>query len=227
MASDLPVEEKSVDRLSDEAMTLLPAGTETTSRVLVTTTFYVLATDGVLPKLKRELDCAIPDPASIPLVKDLEQLPYLTAVIRESLRVAMVLVTGFALISPIEPLEYKGWTMPSGTRMSMTHAKLMMQDSVYPDPWKFDPERFLPGNPGFERNMRHLIAFSGGNRACYGQHLAMNEIYLVIAGLFRRFDFEPFDTVFDRDIKVVRDCFIGETSRQSAGLRVKVRTEYH
>ena len=227
LASDLPVNEKSLDRLSDEGFVLIPAGSETTARSLSTAAFYLLSTDGVLPRLKSELNAAISDPTQLPPVKDLEQLPYLTAVVRESLRIGMIFSTRFPIISPAKPLQYGDWIIPPGTRISMTYSRLMMDESVYPDPWKFDPERFLPENPDFERNMRHLVTFGRGNRACYGQTLAMSEMYLVIAGLFRRFNFELYDTNFDRDIKAMRDCFIWGASHESTGLKVRVRAECH
>lgn len=227
LASDLPAEEKSLDRLSDEGMTLIPAGSETTARSLATATFYVLSESAILLRLKKELDAAISDPARLPSVKELEQLPYLTAVVRESLRIGMIFSNRFPIISPAKPLQYHEWVIPPGTRISMTYSRLMMDNSVYPNPWKFDPERFLPENPDFERNMRHLVTFGRGNRACYGQNLAMSEMYLVLAGIFRRFHFELYDTVFDRDIKDVRDCFVWLPSHESTGLKVKVKAEYH
>jgi hypothetical protein len=59
------------------------------------------------------------------------------------------------------------------------------------------------------------------NRFCRNS-LALTELYIVIACLFRRFDLELYDTIRERDIDIVRDCFIGEPSPQSKGVRVKV-----
>lgn len=47
---------------------------------------------------------------------------------------------------------------------------------------------------------------------------AVAELYLVIACVFRRFDLKLFDTIRERDIDVVCDCFIGEVSPESRGL---------
>ena len=51
--------------------------------------------------------------------------------------------------------------------------------------------------------------------------LALAELYIVIACLFRRFDLQLHDTIRERDVDSVRDCFIGETSPTSLGIRVK------
>ena len=77
---DLPPEEKSVDRLAQEAFTFMGAGGETTARTLTTATFYTLLhKDSVLPRLKEELKSAMPDP-TIPLDwKTAEQLPWLVS----------------------------------------------------------------------------------------------------------------------------------------------------
>lgn len=59
--------------------------------------------------------------------------------------------------------------------------------------------------------MTELIYFS----------LALAELYIVIASLFRRFELELYDTVRERDVDSVRDFFIGESSPESHGIRVK------
>ena len=56
----------------------------------------------------------------------------------------------------------------------------------------------------------------------YPSSLALAELYIVIACLFRRFDLELVDTIRSRDVDAVRDCFIGEPSPESLGVRVRV-----
>ena len=57
---------------------------------------------------------------------------------------------------------------------------------------------------------------------CLGLNLAMAEIYMTLAYVFRRFDFELFDTIAPRDVDIVRDSFIGMVDGRSQGIRVKV-----
>ena len=52
--------------------------------------------------------------------------------------------------------------------------------------------------------------------------LALAELYIVIAYVFQRLDLELYETTRERDIDIVRDCFFGETSLQSKGVRVKL-----
>ena len=60
----------------------------------------------------------------------------------------------------------------------------------------------------------------GADTSCYS--FAIAELYIIIACLFRRYELELYDTVRERDIDVVRDCFLGEASLESPGVRVKV-----
>ena len=51
--------------------------------------------------------------------------------------------------------------------------------------------------------------------------LALAELYISIACLFRRFDLQLYDTTWERDVDTVRDCFVAERSPMSLGIRVK------
>jgi cytochrome P450 len=84
--SDLPAEEKAIDRLFQDGFTLITAGMETTSYTLELATFHVLDNSSIFQKLHNELLLAIPNPTNIPAQTELEKLPYLTAVITEGTR---------------------------------------------------------------------------------------------------------------------------------------------
>ena len=55
-----------------------------------------------------------------------------------------------------------------------------------------------------------------------GMNLAMAEVYLTLAHVLRRFEFELYDTVAPRDTEIVRDSFIGMVDGKSKGIRVRV-----
>lgn len=82
----LPPSEKTFERLAVEANSLLAAGFETTGGILTYATYLVLAHSEVHRKLLDELEKAILDPNQIPSSADLEKLPYLVGVVKESLR---------------------------------------------------------------------------------------------------------------------------------------------
>jgi cytochrome P450 len=107
----VPDGDRSIPHLIDEGTTIVAAGVETTAKALAITTFYVLSTPGVLQKLRGELLKAMPSPHDRPTWTQLEQLPYLSAVIQEGIRLAY----GVTTRSPREcdePIQYKEWVIP-------------------------------------------------------------------------------------------------------------------
>ena len=112
--SDLPPEEKSADRLQDEGQILVGAGSETTAKSLSVISFYLLQDKKKLQKLRDEIRTVMPTPNSLPSLTTLEQLPYLTAVINEGVRLMFGVTTRLPRVSPNEPLTYKNWTIPAG-----------------------------------------------------------------------------------------------------------------
>jgi len=73
----LPEEEKEVQRLADEGFVLVVAGAETTSKILSTVIYHLLANPDSLARVRGELDVLMPDPKQLADWKMLEQLEYL------------------------------------------------------------------------------------------------------------------------------------------------------
>ena len=106
LSSSLPPAEKRTSRLADEGATVVSAGTVTTAWALPVTVYYLLTNPETLRNLKQELTDAIPDPSkSTPLV-ELEQLPYLTGVIQEGLRLSYGICSRLERIAPDETLVF-------------------------------------------------------------------------------------------------------------------------
>ncbi|KAL2061941.1 hypothetical protein VTL71DRAFT_7319 [Oculimacula yallundae] len=224
--SSLPFEEKSLNRLSQEGLVMIVAGSESTSRTLMLATYYLLSTPSVLANLKKELVEAMPDPSVVPSVRILENLPWLHAVIKETFRTSAVFTTRFPLTTP-DSLRYKDWFIPPHTPVSMTTRSTMHDLSLFPSPESFQPTRWLNGGISGDKDLnRYYIPFSRGTRICPGIELAYAELYIALAMIIRRFDLELHDTDYERDIKVVRDCFLGEATPGSQGVKVKVTAVY-
>lgn len=73
----------------------------------------------------------------------------------------------------------------------------------------------LPPFPGYLHAERRLILTKSVS-------LSYAEMYLGLATVLRRFELELFDTVRERDVDVVRDCFVGMPMPEAKGVRVKV-----
>ncbi|PKX90471.1 cytochrome P450 [Aspergillus novofumigatus IBT 16806] len=120
----LPPEERSLARVKDEALILLGAGIETTARILTIAT--------VLPALSSTATWA-----------ELEKLPYLTAVINDSLRLSFGTTIRLPRIAPTEALKYKDYTIPPVTPVRMSTWSVHQDPCLFPDPRTFRPERWI------------------------------------------------------------------------------------
>ncbi|GAP93176.1 putative cytochrome P450 [Rosellinia necatrix] len=218
----LPDSEKEDDRMAQEGFVAIVAGGETTGRAMAIATYHILANrEAVLSRLVKELHDAMPEPdARLPL-RDLESLPWLTAVLKESLRMLALVTSRLPLISPDKPLTYGKWSIPAGIPVSMTLRDVLLDPVVFEQPTSFKPERWLSSNPDLQEIMQNYVPFGRGSRMCLGMNLALAELYIAIACLFRRKEFTLHDTTRARDVEIVRDCFIGEASPASRGIRIK------
>ena len=83
LESNLPEEEKSLERLWQEAQLIIGAGTDTVANALTVTTFHVLNNQEILARLRMELEDAIPDRDGPVKLLIVEQLPYLVSIFPE------------------------------------------------------------------------------------------------------------------------------------------------
>ena len=213
-SEDIPASEKTAKRLFEEITILVGAGSETTSYTLLNITYYVLANPGILAKLKKELkeNFTDADVDGILSYKQLETLPYLTAVITEGLRIASAVSGRFPRINKFQPMTYqsplpnsKTYVIPPGSAVSMSYREIHYNPELFPSPTTFDPERFLGENKA--ANMKWFSAFGRGARGCVGQNLAWAELYMVVGNLFARFDLKLAEGVEEADVLTKYECF--------------------
>ncbi|RAH49962.1 cytochrome P450 [Aspergillus brunneoviolaceus CBS 621.78] len=212
-----PSTETTLPRLIDEAKFLLVAGTDAPSQVMAITLFHVLRNPRVHARLKDELTQALPRAAMTPSWQEMEKLPYLSAVIKEGLRLSAVVTSRLPRIAPDETLYCNGWEIPPGTPVSMSTHFILRNPAIVPRPMEFWPERW-EANPQLER---YLVPFSKGSQACLGPSMAYCWLNLVLATVLRRFRLELFDTS-ENNVATVRDCFNGQTAPGQNCIQVKV-----
>ena len=163
-----------------------------------------------------ELEAHIPDPASPPKLRALEQMPYLMAVMNETLRISYGSTHRQQRIFPSRTVQYKEYFIPPGTPISMTALHIHDNPRIFPDPYKFDPSRWQGPSAPF----KYLVPFSRGSRSCVGMELAKAEILTTLANMFRRFgrDMVLFETERVKDIDIHSDWFNAGPGAESNGL---------
>ncbi|NEO73204.1 MAG: cytochrome P450 [Moorea sp. SIO3H5] len=184
-ARDENGEGMSDEELRDELITLLVGAYENTATGLAWAFYWIHHLPEVKDKLLAEIDSLgeNPDPMS------LFQLPYLTAVWQETLRIYPVGVLTLPRLVQ-ESVEVEGKYLEAGTIIFPCVHLLHQREELYPEPKKFKPERFL------ERQFSpyEYIPFGAGARRCIGAALAEFEMKLVLATILKQYQLELADS---------------------------------
>jgi len=165
-------------QLHDEIMTLFLAGHETTANVLSWTWFLLGqnpdAEEKLIEELGRVLGGRVPTPADLP------QLVYTDTVLREAMRLyPPVWVIGRRALAPFRLGEYE---LPADTNILISQLILHRDARYFPEPERFDPDRWSLNDPrGASLPRFAYLPFGGGPRVCIGAGFAMMEAVLLLA----------------------------------------------
>uniref|UniRef100_A0A093VAB6 Trichodiene oxygenase n=1 Tax=Talaromyces marneffei PM1 TaxID=1077442 RepID=A0A093VAB6_TALMA len=174
----IPPAERTVDRLVDEGTVILLAGTDTTSRSLAVTMYYLLSNPDCLAWMRHELETSLSfNKDHVYDLGQLEKLPYLIGVIHEGFRLSFGPVSRMPRISTQDSLQYNEWSIPPGATVSMSTMFMHLDENIYPNPTKYDPERWIRATKQGINLTKYLTAFSKGTRMCLGMNMAYAEFY--------------------------------------------------
>ncbi|KAG2123474.1 cytochrome P450 [Suillus clintonianus] len=183
------LENQSSHKLSDEEMaylagSLFGAGSDTTAVAIM----YVVMASACYPKaqekVQEQLDIVIGRDRA-PTFDDYNSLPQIEAFMLECLRWRPVTTLGFAHRASAD-IVYKGMCIPEGATVFGNHWAISRDPSVYPNPDKFDPERWL-NNEGKIRDDLKFPSFGFGRRICPGRHIANRSVFINVALLLWSF----------------------------------------
>lgn len=161
---------------------LYVGGGETSVSALNTFMLLMQLYPEVQKKLQADLDKVAP--GRFPTFDDYQDLPYFTAVIKEVLRWGQVAPMGLPHATTQDEI-YDGYLIPKGARIFANIWGITHDEEVYPDPFKFDPERHLGPNP--QPNPFQFV-FGFGRRTCPGAHFAETSIFYTISNILAVFD---------------------------------------
>ena len=199
-------------QLRDELVTIHAAGHETSSNALSWTLYLLAKNPTVLAKLRTEIQSVLGN-QPYPNFADLRNLQYTKQVIEEGMR---LYPPAYAVGREcIEKDEILGQTIPAKSVFLLSIYALHQDPQYYPNPQKFDPDRFAPELVK-QRPKLAYMPFGAGPRMCIGNHFAMMEMQLILAMLVQRFDFELVD-----DAPVVPLPLVTLSPRGGIKMRVK------
>ncbi|KAI1736981.1 cytochrome P450 [Xylaria scruposa] len=224
LESNLPPSDKSFERCFDEVITVSGAAFETTAHSIRVILYHIYRDEYILRYLRDELVAArARSPTPSLKLAELEQLPYLTAVLMEGLRLAPAVATRQARVAPDRDLIYKSWTIPAGTPVGMTTILMHHNPQLYPNPEQFDPKRWMDIDER-KKAEKTFAPFSKGARICVGMHLAWAGLYMLVAEIVPRYDLS-FDAAAYDDIKWSSDQFIIGTNGKGGLLTTVKKVE--
>jgi len=127
-------------------------------------------------------------------------LPYCEAVVREVLRWRPIVPLAIAHATSEDDI-YEGYFIPKGTMVLPNVWAMVHDESVYPDPDKFNPERFL--NPGGQLSTDgHILGFGFGRRKCVGRHAADATVWATIVSVLSTFNIAKAKNEAGKEIEI-------------------------
>jgi cytochrome P450 len=194
-------------QVRDEALTIFVAGHETTATGLAWTLYEACRNPAIYAAMVREADAV----GDTPGVADLPGLELCLRAFKEALRLyPPVYVFGR---DSKDPVTIGGYDLPVPTNAMTSPWVLHHSARFWPDPERFDPDRFLPEREA-ARHRYSYLPFGAGPRICLGNHFAYMEAQLALAVLLRRYHFE---LLGDEEPEP------SATLRPKHGVRVRVR----
>ncbi len=166
--------------ICDELVLFIVAGHETIATALT----YALFAVGHHPRVQERIAVELGEIRSSPITaQDLPRLGYTAQVLREALRLCPPTAALGRMV--MQDIVVDGYRVPAGTLALVSVIALHQDPELWPDPLTFDPDRFAPENFTPRRRWDYL-PFGAGPRRCLGDHFAMQEATLALAGILRR-----------------------------------------
>jgi len=169
--------------------TMYIAAADTTHSVLRTYFLVAALNPHVVKKAQEEIDRVVGSDR-LPQLSDQENLPYVSAVIKELLRWTCPLPFGLPKRVTEDDI-YKGYFIPAGTTIIENIWGICYDEDVYPNPQIYDPERFLKDGK-LDRSVKDPEdrVFGAGRRICPGRWFALRSLFLNISSTLAVFDIE-------------------------------------
>ncbi|GFT78355.1 cytochrome P450 4V2, partial [Nephila pilipes] len=208
----------SEEDIKEEVITFVLAGHETVASTLLWALFLIGHHQDVQIKIHDELDRVFGEDVEIYATEsDLNELNYLECAIKETLRLCPAVP--FFGRQTQEEMEICGYTIPEKTSCFVLTYYLHRDKDVFPDPEKFDPDRFLPENAVKIPECAYM-PFSTGPRNCIGQKFALMEMKTILSFILRRYSIKSLDPI------VEVQPLMNITLHPSIPIRISIRSRY-
>ncbi|GLH09722.1 Cytochrome P450 6j1 [Gryllus bimaculatus] len=170
--------------IREEVDTFMFEGHDTTTAGICWSLLLLGEHQDVQTKVAEELDAIFDGSERAATMRDVQEMKYLERVVKEALRLyPSVPFVGRALP---EDAHVAGHVLPAGAVVNLHIFHVHRDARNWPDPERFDPDRFLPENAR-GRHPYAYIPFSAGPRNCVGQKFALLEEKTLLSAVLRKF----------------------------------------
>ncbi|KAI9473910.1 MAG: cytochrome P450 [Benjaminiella poitrasii] len=175
------------ENIRDQVTTFLIAGHDTTANTLAWTLYELARHPDIQNKVLQEIADNHITWDTLPSSEQISNLKYIHQVIKEVLRLypPVRVLTKYCKEDCIVPGGYK---IKAGANCNVNVYSLHHNEAIYPDNYRFDPDRWTPEEEQ-KRSRFAWLPFSTGPRGCIGMAFALQEAKTVLAMLLNRFEF--------------------------------------
>jgi cytochrome P450 len=186
-----------------ESIMMMLAGSETTSSAIMWSFHLLMLYPETLKRAVEEVRSAFPLDHLVTYKEVHTHLPYIEACVYEALRHSPTTAGLTPRISTNKGITIQNHYIPPGTEIYVNLRSVNMHESVWNNPNRFDPDRFLNN----DKAKNALFTFSYGPRICIGRNLAWVEMLTIIANVLK-----------DYDLQLSRDSLYGPHNVDESGL---------
>ncbi|KAJ6622291.1 cytochrome P450 [Mycena sp. CBHHK59/15] len=186
LLKDSAEKEEKEQAVKDIAGNMYTAGADTTVSALATFVLAMIANPDAQKKAQAEIDSVV-GTNRLPDFDDESSLPYVSAVVKEVLRWRSVTPIAIPHFLPVED-EYRGYRLPAGSIVIPNAWAILHDEVMYPDPYRFNPDRFLLDGKPNPAVRSPDAAFGFGRRVCPGRYMAASSVWISAVSILATFD---------------------------------------
>ncbi|KAM5369016.1 hypothetical protein ACJZ2D_009219 [Fusarium nematophilum] len=202
--------------LAEECMGGMFGGSGTTANTFVYILWGCLRKPDVTERLQAELMAAFPNRDAVPDHRTCAGLPFLQAVINETLRRYPTIIATLPRTAT-QDTTVRDTVIPKGTIVGVQNYTIHRDEQAFPNCEEWNPDRWLT-KEGEELRKQAWVPFSMGSRKCIGINLAQIELSKITAAFFRRFEATIDPSMHEEDMRMF-DTF----NASPAGARLVLR----
>ncbi|KAF5458727.1 hypothetical protein F2P56_022737 [Juglans regia] len=226
LADDPRVEVKlTYDQVKGLTQDLLVGGTDTSVVTMEWAMSELLKQPHLIIKAREELDRIIGKDRWVE-EKDIAQLPYIDAIMKETMRkhpVAAMLPPHLAL----EDCDIAGYHISKGTRVVINTWSIGRDPSIWDAPEEFRPERFIEKAIDVKGQDFTLLPFGSGRRMCPGYSLGLRLTMATLANMIHGFEWKLSDNMKPEDLSMEEAYGLATTRKFPLVVVMKPRLPYH